>query len=292
VIRAEEHLANTPRQLMLYEALGETPPAFAHVPLILNADRSKMSKRQGEAAVAVSDWRRAGLVPEALLSYLAFLGFHPGDDREILSREELLQAFAIDRIGKSGSVFDPHKLRWVNSHFLHHASGEQILSWIEQAHRPKLTEESEPEWLASWRRMTADASEAAKRNLLEVVRGNLATLADLPAELVFLEGDGPNDAEAEEARRLFEEEGARSLCGILADEIEHLAEWSAERFKSALLACGKQSGRSGRALFQPVRAALTGRLHGPELPLLAELLGRNRCVARLRAAARHEDGSK
>ena len=129
VIRAEEHLANTPRQLMIYEAMGTRPPRFAHVPLILNRDRSKMSKREGEAAVSVSDWRRAGYVPEALLSYLALLGFHPGDDREILTREELLRAFSLERVGKSGSVFDPDKLRWVNAHYLHHASGAELRAW-------------------------------------------------------------------------------------------------------------------------------------------------------------------
>ncbi|HKQ56623.1 MAG TPA: glutamate--tRNA ligase, partial [Candidatus Eisenbacteria bacterium] len=124
VIRAEEHLSNTPRQLMLYHALGAEPPRFAHVPLILNRDRTKMSKRSGEAAVAVSDWRRAGFVPEALLSYLALLGFHPGDDREILSREELLQSFSLERVGRSGSVFDAEKLQWVNAQLLHHAAGD------------------------------------------------------------------------------------------------------------------------------------------------------------------------
>ena len=86
VLRAEEHLANTPRQLMLYDALGWRPPEFAHVALILNADRTKMSKREGEAAVAVSDWKRAGYVPEAMLAYLGLLGFHPGDDREVLTQ--------------------------------------------------------------------------------------------------------------------------------------------------------------------------------------------------------------
>src|SRR5262245_4972060 len=110
VIRAEEHLANTPRQLMLYDAFAWEPPRFAHVPLILNRDRSKMSKREGEAAVAVGDWRRAGYVPEALLSYLALLGFHPGDDREVLTRPEMLEAFSLERVGRSGSVFDPAKL--------------------------------------------------------------------------------------------------------------------------------------------------------------------------------------
>src|SRR5439155_1140356 len=166
-IRAEEHLANTPRQLMIYEAMGTRPPRFAHVPLILNRDRSKMSKREGEAAVSVSDWRRAGYVPEALLSYLALLGFHPGDDREILTRADLLACFSLERVGRSGSVFDPDKLRWVNAHTLHHADGGQLSAWG-AAFLP-----------ASAR----DLAPAALAGLLAGVRGNLTTLADLPAEL-------------------------------------------------------------------------------------------------------------
>lgn len=136
VLRAEEHLANTPRQLMLYDALSAAPPEFAHVALILNRDRTKMSKRSGEAAVAVGDWRRAGYVSDALLSYLALLGFHPGDDRETLSRAEMLEAFTLDRLGKSGSVFDSAKLQWVNAHYLHHATGERLSGWLTRPPAP------------------------------------------------------------------------------------------------------------------------------------------------------------
>jgi nondiscriminating glutamyl-tRNA synthetase len=268
VIRAEEHLPNTARQLMLYAACSLDPPRFAHVPLILNADRSKMSKRSGEAAVAVGDWRRAGFVPEALLSYLALLGFHPGDDREILSREELLQAFDLSRVGKSGSVFDPDKLRWVNAHYLHHAAPERLLAWA-GPFLPPAAAGQPPERLAA---------------LLHAVRGNLATLADLPGELVpFL--DGPLAFEPE-ARAALEAGRARELCAALADALEGLAEWRGEAVKSAIQSVGRALALKGRDLFQAPRAALTGRTHGPELPLVAELLGRERCVARLRAAAR------
>ena len=272
VIRAEEHLPNTARQLMLYAALGIDPPRFAHVPLILNADRSKMSKRSGEAAVAVGDWRRAGFVPEALLSYLALLGFHPGDEREILSRAELLEAFDLGRVGKSGSVFDPDKLRWVNAHYLHHADGERLLAWA----GPFL-----PATAAALPRERLAA-------LLLAVRGNLATLADLPAELApFL--DGPMVFEAE-ARAVLEAGRARELCAALAGALEGLAEWSGEAVKSAIQSVGRTLALKGRDLFQPPRAALTGRTHGPELPLVAELLGRERCIARLRAAAQGSSG--
>ncbi len=267
VIRAEEHLANTPRQLMLYAALRLTPPEFAHVSLILNPDRTKMSKRTGEVAVSVADWRRAGYVPEALLSYLALLGFHPGDDREILSREELLEAFSLERLGKSGGVFDADKLRWVNAHSLHHADGPRLRRWADPFLPPAA--------------LPMDA--ARIESLLAGVRGNLTTLADVPAELSpFL--DERLEVE-EEAARVLDDPEARTLCARLADELEALADWSGERFKSALQATGLRQGRKGRDLFQPVRAALTGRTHGPELPLVAELIGRERSIVRLRQAA-------
>jgi nondiscriminating glutamyl-tRNA synthetase len=266
VIRAEEHLPNTVRQLMLYAAFAIDPPRFAHVPLILNADRTKMSKRSGEAAVAVGDWRRAGYVPEALLSYLALLGFHPGDDREILSRAELLEAFDLGRVGKSGSVFDPDKLRWVNAHYLHHADGERLLAWADGFLPDPLR--ALPRERQAW--------------MLAAVRGNLATLADVGKELgPFL--DQPLAFEPE-ARAVLEAPSAKALCAALVPELATLAEWSGERFKSAVQTVGRTLGLKGRELFQPPRAALTGRTHGPELPVVAELLGRDRSLARLRAA--------
>lgn len=282
VLRAEEHLANTPRQLMLYEALGRTPPLFAHVALILNRDRTKMSKRSGEAAVAVGDWRRAGYVPEALLAYLALLGFHPGDDREILSREDMLAAFTLDRLGQSGSVFDAAKLAWVNRHTLHHASGAQLAAWL--ASGPGPGAEASGDWREAIARLTAGLPPASVEKLLEGVRGNVATLAELPGEIEVLTG-GELGFEPEAAAALAAP-GSAALCLALAESAAALAEWSGEAFKSAIQSTGKLQGRKGRDLFMPVRAALTGRTHGPELPLLAELLGKDRCLERLRDAAR------
>jgi nondiscriminating glutamyl-tRNA synthetase len=268
VIRAEEHLPNTPRQLAIDRALGVEPPAFAHVPLILNADRSKMSKRSGEVSVAVGDWRRAGYTPEALLSYLALLGFHPGDEREVLSRDELLRDFSLERVGRSGSVFDPAKLRWMNAQYLHHASGATLARWA-APFLPEAARALPPREL---------------ERLLEVERGNLETLADLPRELEwFLAATPPREAEAAAA---LAAPGAPAVLEAAAEALAGVAEWRAEVVKSTLLSAGQRVGARGRELFQPVRAALTGRTHGPELPLVAELLGRERTVERLRAAAR------
>jgi nondiscriminating glutamyl-tRNA synthetase len=267
VIRAEEHLPNTSRQLMLYAALDAKPPAFAHLALILNRDRTKMSKRSGEAAVAVGDWRRAGFVPEALLSYLALLGFHTPDEREVLSRDELLKEFTLERVGKSGAIFDADKLRWMNAHYLHHATGAQLRAWS-------------PEFLPEDVRALP---ESQQERLLELVRGNVATLAELPNELApyLAERVAPEP----EAAAVLAGEAARALCAGFADDLAALAEWRGEVFKSALQSAGVRFGLKGRDLFQPVRAALTGRTHGPELPHVAEALGRERCIARLRAAS-------
>ncbi|HVP14729.1 MAG TPA: glutamate--tRNA ligase [Terriglobales bacterium] len=269
VIRAEEHLANTPRQLMLLDAMGLEAPRYAHVPLILNRDRTKMSKRAGEAAAAVGDWRQAGILPEALMSYLALLGFHPGDEREILSRAELLECFALERVGRSGSIFDPDKLRWVNAQLLHRASGAEIL---------RRADNFLPEPARALPR-------AALERLLEAVRGNLATLADLAGELEPFLAERPAVEPA--AAAALESASAREVCRELAAALERLAEWNEEGVKSALRATGDRLGLGGRELYQPARAAFTGRTHGPELPLVASLLGRARCVARLREAGGH-----
>jgi len=297
VIRAEEHLPNTPRQLMIYAALGEKAPEFAHVPLILNRDRTKMSKRSGEASVAVGDWKRAGYAAEALLSYLALLGFHPGDDREILSRSELLESFSLERVGKSGSVFDPDKLRWVNAHYLHHASGAALLEWGAEflppaakvllggeASSTSVTQGAAAAGGSKGSAMESRTDRARLEALLHGIRGNLGTLADLPRELAPFLDDAP--AFEPDARAALDGPRGREVCAALAAELEPLAWWSGEALKSALQSLGKRLGLKGRDLFQPVRAALTGRTHGPELPLLAELLGRERCLARLKAAAR------
>ena len=273
VLRAEEHLANTPRQLMLYEAFGWRPPEFAHVALILNADRSKMSKREGEAAVAVSDWKRAGYVPEALLAYLGLLGFHPGDDREVLTHDEMTEAFTLDRLGKSGSVFDPAKLAWMNAHWLHHASGATIRTWVDRAGVD--ASRFLPTAAAAWPRATLE-------HVLEGVRGNLATLTDLPFELEpFLNELPVLEPDAEEA---LGAPRAAAVCAAAASALAALADWRADAVKSAIQSVAPALGVKGRELYQPVRAALTGRTHGPELPIVAELLGRDRSLARLRAA--------
>ena len=225
-----------------------------------------MSKRDGEAAVAVGDWRRAGYVPEAMVSYLGLLGFHPGDERELLSRAELIEAFTLDRVGRSGSVFDADKLRWVNAHYLHHAGGGALAAWAREFLPPA----------------AAALDPAALERLLELVRGNVDTLAAIPGELAPFLGEAYEIEAA--ATAALQAESARRVCVAVAGAFEALAEWIPEGIKSAVQSTGKTLGVKGKDLFQPIRAALTGRTHGPELPLVACALGRERCVSRLKQA--------
>jgi nondiscriminating glutamyl-tRNA synthetase len=164
-------------------------------------------------------------------------------------------------------VFDADKLRWVNAHLLHHATGAQLEAWG-GAFLPAEARALDP---------------ARRAKLLEAVRGNLATLADLPGELAPFVADRLEFEPA--AREALAGERAAELCAALASALAGLAPWSGEQVKSAVQSLGRSAGLKGRDLFQPVRAALTGRTHGPELPLVAELLGRDRCVERLRAGA-------
>ena len=273
VIRAEEHLANTARQLMLYDALGADAAAFAHVPLILNRDRTKMSKRSGEAAVAVGDWRarrlRAGGAAAAISRCSDSIPATIARSCRATSCSRRSRSSAWARAARCSTRT---KLRWVNAHYLHHAGGAR--AGARGARR----------FLPAAARALPDAQRLEA--LLEAVRGNLATLADLPARA----GAVPRrdaDARARRERGARAAPRARAVCAALADGARaRLRSGAATGLNPRFNRVGQRLGVKGRELFQPVRAALTGRTHGPELPLVAELLGGERCDAASPRAAR------
>ncbi len=259
VLRGEDHLSNTQRQLLLYEALGAAPPVFAHLSMILGEDRTKLSKRHG--AVSVEQYRAQGYPPEAIVNYLALLGWNPGDGREAMTRDELSAAFSLERLNKAAAVFDAAKLDWLAGLKIRHAGPEALLP----AARAFLPGEDDA------------------RRLLEIraVIDHLRCAADLPRELASLRGPAPEPDE--EARPWL---GNTALFAALADLLAAPGgDLTAEEFKAALSAAGKQVGAKGKELFMPVRAALTGRTHGPELPAVAAILGRETVVTRLRGAS-------
>ncbi len=266
VIRAEEHLPNTMRQVLVYEALGYALPAFAHVSLIVDKDRSKLSKRRG--ATSVAEFRNLGYLPGGLLNYLALLGWSPPDSEEVMSVAELIEKFELERVSPSPAAFDEDKLDWVNAHHLREEPLADVAALgMRFAEARGLIE---PDF---------DRFEA----MVDLAREGLARLSDLPDAISFF-FDG--DLEVEDGARewLFRDETKQLLASLVSRLGESEGEMDAGTFKAALKAAGKDAGVKGKDLFMPVRSALTGRTHGPALGEVAAVLGRGRVIGRLTQA--------
>lgn len=270
IMRGEEHLSNTPRQLLLYQALGFTVPQFAHISLILGEDRSKMSKRHG--AVSVAEYRRLGYLPEALLNFLALLGWSPQGEKEIFTALELAEQFSLERVSRSPAVFNFEKLKWMNSHYLRQLSpsrlAEHCLPHLIEA---GLVEKNpSPERLAWAERVIATA-----REHLEYAAQIPELVSDFFGEEVALD---PNDADAGEALRL---ETSPAVIAAFRHKALSFTEWDEETARGALKEVGKELNVKGKPLFMTVRVALTGKSHGRDLNSLLALLGPRLTARRL-----------
>jgi nondiscriminating glutamyl-tRNA synthetase len=262
VIRGAGHLSNTPKQLLLWRAFEAAPPAFAHLPDVLAPDGGKLSKRSG--AQAVAELREAGALPAAIVNYLSLLGWSHPDEREILTREELIEAVDLDRVGAADTRFDPDKMRWVGQQHVARLSEEEVV----RALRPRLEAaglEGEPlRWVAG------------------ALRSRLATFGEVEAHLDFLT---VGDADRQAAVAAAGIEGDIStLFDTAAVYLGGLDDWEPGAVKAAIASAGKAVGRRGRALFVPLRLATTGQEHGPDLATLLAALGRDEAIRRLRTA--------
>lgn len=273
VIRGEDLLPSTPRQIHLYHALGLSVPAFAHLPLILGPDRSKLSKRHGP--VAVMDYREEGFLPEALVNFLALLGWSPGDDRELLSREELIAGFSLEGIGKSGAVFDLEKLKWMNGVYLRRLGPEAYTALA----RPFLAR-------AGLDLNAFDAGYVIRALLLEQERAR--TLGELPELTAFFFRE-PTEYDEKGVRKWFQREGAADLLAALQAALTPLAHFDAATIEAAVRSVGERMGGAGPAIHTS-RLAVTGRTAGPGLFELMAVLGKERVLTRLGAAEAHVRG--
>jgi glutamyl-tRNA synthetase len=260
VVRGEDHVPNTPRQILIYRALGTEPPAFAHLSLVLGPDHAPLSKRHGASSVA--DFRARGILPEALRNYLALLGWSPGQDQEIVAIDELARRFRVEDVTRSAGVFDPDKLAWMNRHYVKEADPERIASLLV----PHLQATGD---------LAADVSlHGALRAFLvacvPVVAGTVDRLADAPARLrpVF---DAPSPADVlshVDGEGTAAAEAARAVIVAFAQVLSGRPRLTRETFREATQQVRQMTGQKGRALFHPVRLALTGADSGPELDLL------------------------
>ncbi len=269
VIRGEDHLANTSRQLLLYSALKFPPPLFAHLSLIVGPDRTPLSKRHG--ATSVSFFREEGYLPGALANYLALLGWSAQNGKEIFSLGELVECFSMDRLSRSPALFSPEKLKWVNRAHLKDLGGEKALDLAAPFLRKAGIDPEKPArswWIAA----------------LETVWGEVDNLSQLAERLRFLVEE--NLALEPEAERLLAGEAALKLIQALKEELLTVEEITPENYKPILSRVSKRAGVSGRNLFMPLRAILTGKTHGPELERVFLLLGKEKILKRAESVPR------
>lgn len=258
VIRGEDHISNTPRQILILEALGFTRPQYAHIPLILAPDKSKLSKRHG--AVSVNEYKTQGVIAEALINYLALLGWNPGTDRELFTLSELVEEFALERVQKGGAVFDMQKLLWFNHEHLKRLPDEEYSL-----------------------RYKAFQGEPLDERLVPLIKERAKTLAearDLLDEYNFLGDISYDPALLLQGGKLAPEDAKRHLEAIA----ERLTDGSAEEIKASLMPYADQEGRG--AVLWPLRVALSGKERSPDPFTIAALLGAAEAKKRIDNAAK------
>lgn len=273
VIRAEEHLSNTPRQILVYQALGWQTPEFAHISLILGNDRAKMSKRHG--ATSMEQYQKLGYLPEALLNFLALLGWSPGGEEEIFTAEKLYQQFSMERVAKNPAVFDIDKLNWLNGHYIRHAD----LDRLTQMAIPYLQE-------AGYLKGEMDGEKLTwVKQVVSVARNYISFMQEVTqhVEMFFSTHVTPEDAEAAEVLVGDHVPLVMNAAVELVSQAEELTE---DVVKALLKSVGKQTGLKGKMVFMPLRVALTGKLHGPELYQIIPIFGKERTIARLKVASK------
>jgi len=271
VIRGADHLSNTPKQVLLYRALGAEPPIFAHVPLILGADRTRLSKRHG--ATSVSSYADEGFLPEAFRNFLALLGWSPGGDSEFLRTSELMARFTLEGVSRTNAVFDRPKLEWFNTQYLQKLPVEEVLPHVKaELQRANLWEGSQaaadPEWFA---------------RTVDLIRPRTRLLHDFTTwARAFFTDDF--DYEPEARAKFWKDERLPGMLAKLADALAALPEWNHDSCDAASRAVAASEGVKAGLLINATRVAIVGRAVAPPLFETMVVLGKERVVTRLRRA--------
>jgi len=273
VMRGDDHISNTPKQILLYRALGQPVPDFSHLPMIHGTDGKKLSKRHG--ATAVGEYRHMGLIPEAMVNFLALLGWSPGGDREILSVRELIELFSPSGLQKKAAIFDPQKLEWMNGQHLSLLPIEQL--------EIRVTPEIVAAGLASAEEVAADRERYLA--LLDLLRVRARTTHDIVRQAapyfdVSIEYDSTAAAKHWKDRDL-----TIRLLDDARQVLDSASDWTAEGLEPLLRELAAQRGVAAGQLFQPLRIALTGLAVSPGIFEVLVMMGRDRALRRLRDAA-------
>ncbi|MFD0961918.1 glutamate--tRNA ligase [Paenibacillus chungangensis] len=271
VLRGEDHISNTPRQLMIYEAFGWEPPIFGHMTLIVNEQKKKLSKRDESIIQFIEQYDRLGYLPEAMFNFIALLGWSPEGEQEMFTRDELVQVFTASRLSKSPAVFDTNKLSWMNNEYLKNADVSRVvdlcLPHLQEAGRiADELDETGREWITA---------------LVALHQDKLRCASDIvPVTELFFRDSVVDEADAAEV--LAEETVPAVLSAFLARIEAEGAAFDVDGIKAMIKEVQKETGCKGKALFMPIRAALTGQTHGPDLNQSIVLLGMEKVAARLR----------
>ncbi|MFH1452689.1 MAG: glutamate--tRNA ligase [Armatimonadota bacterium] len=274
VIRGDEHLINTPRQIMIYEALGLNIPQFAHIPMILAPDHTKLSKRHG--TTSVGEFREKGYLAEALVNYLALLGWSPRDDREFFTLSELIDEFSLERVAKNPAIYDTGKLTWMNFEYIKNLSLEEITGLAV----PYLTEAgiiTKEEAVSEHERI---------KNIMEVIRNYVHYLGEAASNFKnFWDEEVLYDAESLE---IIKDESGRKVFKALIEALSEYDKVDETNYKDLMNKVSLLCGVKGKNLYMPVRAALIGTPHGPELVKVFKVLGVKRVILRLNRSVKQE----
>ena len=271
VIRAEEHLSNTPRQLAIYEALGYKPPKFGHISLILGEDHKKMSKRHG--ATSVTEYRNMGYLPEAVVNYLALLGWTPKGEQEIFTEEELIKQFSMKRVSSNDAVFDINKLNWINFQYMKKLDADQLYDLIfpflvKAGYVDAAVSEEKKDWL---------------KKVIWFMKDHIYFAGQAADELRFFFEDMPKITD-EDILAVMKEETSGKLLRAFIEDLKALETFDQAEIKKCFNACMKAQGIKGKAAYEPTRIALTGATQGPGMFEMMELFGREKTMDRLEAA--------
>jgi len=273
VIRADEHLSNTPKQMWIYEALGAPMPKFAHVPMILAPDRSKLSKRHG--AQTVEEFMEKGYLPEAILNYIVLLGWTPPDStKEIMSLDEMIELFDIDRVSSTPAVYDVTKMTWMNGQYLRMKTPRELMElYVPVAEKMGLATAEELRSRADWLEKVILALRERSKTVDELVESSA----------YFFRAPEKYDEAGE--KKLFTRPGVAGLMRKGARALASVEEWNLENVEAAYRRLIEQEGIKGGDIIHPTRLALSGKTVGPGLFEIIEILGKEESVARLEAAA-------
>ncbi|HDK5689729.1 TPA: glutamate--tRNA ligase [Staphylococcus pseudintermedius] len=271
VIRGDDHISNTPKQLMIYETFGWEPPRFAHMTLIVNEQRKKLSKRDGQILQFIEQYRDLGYLPEALFNFIALLGWSPEGEEEIFSKDEFIKIFTEKRLSKSPAFFDKQKLEWINNQYMKEKDAETVFEMtlphmIKGGLLPESPSEAELDW---------------GRKLVALYQEQMSYAGEIvPLSELFFRDEKELD---EASQEVLNGEQVPQLMTALYGKLEALENFEAAEIKKIIKEVQKETGIKGKQLFMPIRVAVTGQMHGPELPNTMEVLGQDKVLRRIQS---------